>query len=499
MKNVITIFILALLCQLGISQSSPGFKYQTVLRDMSRQVLVNQPVSFLLTIHESSPTGTEVFSDSYSIDTDQMGRVSINIQNTSTSTGDLEDIDWGNGDYFLNVKTDVGNGLQDMGTSIILGAPFAFAASTALDDGDKDATNELQDWADIPDKPIGFLDGIDDVEDDDADPENELIEDLILTGTTLEIEEGGYSISVDLSALQDGVIDDDANPTNEIQTLSKSGNEIILSNNGGSITLNDDDATNELQSLDLDLGTNTLYSRLPNGQAYSSIDLSTYFSLWNVNNNFLSTSYPRVGVGTGNPGAKLEVRGADSNEEELLALFRKDNADGANRQLMLRINPTIPEVSFLTDGSGGANPRLSLHAGAGDNPQLVLTPNGNVGVGTNTPTAGLDVHGTVSAFGEWQTQSYPVYVAPQEANSDGFVVVHYHAPSNCSITTVWGYTGNSEDLGEDDKKMGISIDPPNFTTNSFMMPVRKGDYWMVNTVSELSYICITVNWMPLGK
>ena len=54
------------------------------------------------------------------------------------------------------------------------------------------------------------------------------------------------------------------------QTISKTGDEISLSSNGGTVVLNDDDPTNELQILDFDEQSNILY--LDGG---NSVDLSS--------------------------------------------------------------------------------------------------------------------------------------------------------------------------------------------------------------------------------
>ncbi len=59
------------------------------------------------------------------------------------------------------------------------------------------------------------------------------------------------------AASADNVDDADADPTNEIQTLSKSGNQVTISG-GNSITLNDDNATNEIQMLSKVLDTISL-------------------------------------------------------------------------------------------------------------------------------------------------------------------------------------------------------------------------------------------------
>jgi hypothetical protein len=87
---------------------------------------------------------------------------------------------------------------------------------------------------------------IDKVDDADADPTNE-IQLLSKSGNTVTLSKGGGSVSVD---------DADADPTNEIQALSKSDNTVTLSKGGGSFTDAVDDAdadpTNEIQSLTLD-------------------------------------------------------------------------------------------------------------------------------------------------------------------------------------------------------------------------------------------------------
>jgi hypothetical protein len=100
----------------------------------------------------------------------------------------------------------------------------------------------------------------------DADTTNEL-QTLTKTGTSLSLSKGGGTVflgdedpvnelqtitkagtSVSLSNGGSFVLNDD-NSSNEIQTLTKSGNTLTLSNSGGSITLGDEDDTNELQSV----------------------------------------------------------------------------------------------------------------------------------------------------------------------------------------------------------------------------------------------------------
>lgn len=69
--------------------------------------------------------------------------------------------------------------------------------------------------------------------DADADPNNELNTFVSFDGTNLSIIDAGGTLNADLSSLQN---DADADPTNEIQTLGTNGNNITLSNGGGSVT-----------------------------------------------------------------------------------------------------------------------------------------------------------------------------------------------------------------------------------------------------------------------
>lgn len=57
------------------------------------------------------------------------------------------------------------------------------------------------DWTDIQNIPAGFSDDTDDVDDADADPANEYNTSVALNGTTLEITDGGGTLSQDLGTL----------------------------------------------------------------------------------------------------------------------------------------------------------------------------------------------------------------------------------------------------------------------------------------------------------
>ena len=120
-------------------------------------------------------------------------------------------------------------------------AENALVAQTVanVDDADADPTNELQGLS-LSNDTLYLSNGgfivlpTDQVNDSDADPTNEL-QILSLSNDTIYLTSGGFVVLP-----TDQVNDADDNPTNEIQTLSKSGSTISLTQ-GGSVTVFDGD------------------------------------------------------------------------------------------------------------------------------------------------------------------------------------------------------------------------------------------------------------------
>ena len=74
----------------------------------------------------------------------------------------------------------------------------------------------------------------DNVDDADADPTNEYNTSAVLTGTDLDIVDGGGTLTVDLSSLVD---DADADPTNEHNTsVALTGTTLDVTDGGGTIS-----------------------------------------------------------------------------------------------------------------------------------------------------------------------------------------------------------------------------------------------------------------------
>ena len=296
MKNIIKISFFALftlfLSASSFAQSPSLFNYQGAARDAQDQIIKSQTISLRISILNGSSVGTNIFSEEHQVLTSDFGIFSLQIGNGANLNGSISNVNWDNGSYWLQIEMDVdgGDNYILMGASQLISVPYALHAQTvtevddadadpnnelqtisisgnmmslsnnggsiSIDDGDSDASNEIQTIGfNVADNMLTLSNGgqVDlSTLDNDGGGTNSGTDDQVLSisGTNLSIEDGN---SVDLSVLQDGVDDADADASNEIQTISKNGNTINLSKNGGSITDEVDDAdadpTNELQTI----------------------------------------------------------------------------------------------------------------------------------------------------------------------------------------------------------------------------------------------------------
>jgi len=158
-----------------------------------------------------------------------------------------------------------------------------------------------------------------------------------------------------------------------------------------------------------------------------------------------------IGIGTSNPQRALEVRG--------------DGTNGAGRIRVSNSNDPSYEISDTTDVKGylfydtlGASNSIILrHAGISN--QLVLKNTGNVGIGTATPTAKLDVNGDVKATnipkfawarfngsGEIQASLGVTSITPTGPNSNVYLVdvtAANFSNANYSVTGMTRFNGTS--------------------------------------------------------
>ena len=295
MKSIQSI-LFAFVVSFSSAQVPQSFKYQAVVRGNNGSVLVNQLVSFQLSILKDNPNGNVVYSERQNLSTNSYGIVNINVGTGTIISGDFTTIAWGNFSHFIKVEFDAagGNNFQFMGTSQILSVPYALyaeSAGSANNDNDTDPTNELQ-AVSISNDTLYLSNGGQVYLGEYLDNSDE--QTLTLSGgNTLSIS-GGNSI-----VLSQGLADADADPSNELQTLTIN-NDVISISDGNSITLppdlpdGDSNPTNEIQSLSINndvisiSGANsiTLPAIPPDGDSDDTNELQTL----SYSNNILSIS-----------------------------------------------------------------------------------------------------------------------------------------------------------------------------------------------------------------
>ncbi len=159
------------------AQVPDGISYQAVLRDDTNNEISDAPIDVRFGLIIESPTGTLIWEEEHSTVTNDMGLFSLVIGDPSASkTGGTHasytDINWGAYPVYLKVSILYEGTWKYFDPQLINSVPFALKSKTAEDDADKA-------------------------------PDNELIETLVLNGTSLEVTEAGDTKAVDLNSFMD--------------------------------------------------------------------------------------------------------------------------------------------------------------------------------------------------------------------------------------------------------------------------------------------------------
>jgi hypothetical protein len=184
-----------------------AFNYQAVIRDNLGNILPNQSVSIQLSLLAGAPDGTVIFRENHSKSTDQFGLVDLIVGRGTTILGSLDEINWNENTFYLQVAVDIAGGINFIviGTSQLLSVPYALYARTA--------DSITVSWSENdPVFNASVASGI-------------TANDTSLWNNKLDFEiDGSY--------------------TNEIQTISRTGQLVTLSNGGGSFI----DSVNEYKA-----------------------------------------------------------------------------------------------------------------------------------------------------------------------------------------------------------------------------------------------------------
>jgi len=172
MKRILTTALFLTILATAWAQSPQQMTYQAVVRDVADQLVTNSAVGMQISILQSTPTGIAVFIETHTPITNTNGLATVEIGNGTPVSGSFAGINWANGPYFLKTETDPNGGT----TYTISGTTQLLSVPYALYAETAGST------------------AIDLVDDADADPTNE-IQSLTLSGQNLAIS-GGNSVTL---------------------------------------------------------------------------------------------------------------------------------------------------------------------------------------------------------------------------------------------------------------------------------------------------------------
>jgi len=132
MKKLFTI-ISSLLITLSVYAQSPEkMSYQSIIRDAADALIIDQTIGMQISILQGSVSGTEVYVETHTPNTNNNGLVSLEIGSGTIVFGVFSTIDWSDGPYFLKTETDPtgGTSYTISGTIQLMSVPYALHANT---------------------------------------------------------------------------------------------------------------------------------------------------------------------------------------------------------------------------------------------------------------------------------------------------------------------------------------------------------------------------------
>ena len=131
-KYTLALILASLFSSFLFAQAPQGFNYQGVARNTFGTIITNKQIGLRFTLHNATPNGTAVYSETKTIRTDQYGVFSLVVGTGTPVSGTFNTINWGSGNKYLQVEMDPsgGNNYKDMGTTQLMSVPFALYAAS---------------------------------------------------------------------------------------------------------------------------------------------------------------------------------------------------------------------------------------------------------------------------------------------------------------------------------------------------------------------------------
>ncbi len=132
MKRILFSLLLCFGLTTGWSQAPYQFNFQAVARSASGNPMTNTTVNFRLSIVQGTPGGMAVYTETQTTQTNNFGLANLVVGTGVTTLGDLSELDWASGPYFLRIElADNGGNYLLVGNSPLMSVPYALHAKTS--------------------------------------------------------------------------------------------------------------------------------------------------------------------------------------------------------------------------------------------------------------------------------------------------------------------------------------------------------------------------------
>jgi hypothetical protein len=190
---------------------------------------------------------------------------------------------------------------------------------------------------------------------------------------------------------------------------------------------------------------------------------------------FMVANSGNVGIGTTNPGTRLDIRGPDS----LPVYVRSDDVGSYMRFLT---SNTVSRGAFGYNADGA-----QFFNGALNATNMTILDGGNVGIGTTTPSQKLEVNGNVS-FSANTSATGGIYIGPLGYQAS----ILYNTNGNLDLTPRTGYntifTAGNVGIGTTTPGAKLQIDAGSYNANNRVLYVKNSNHAVVNTGYDTAVI-----------
>jgi len=130
MKKLYTLIAILLINMAAFAQAPQKMSYQAVIRNASNALIDNQSVGMQISVLQGSSTGTPVYVETQTTTTNANGLANLEIGTGTVVSGTFSSIDWSTGTYYIKTETDPtgGTSYTITGASQLLSVPYALYA-----------------------------------------------------------------------------------------------------------------------------------------------------------------------------------------------------------------------------------------------------------------------------------------------------------------------------------------------------------------------------------